>query len=111
MNIRDSQSFPNRKWLYANFKQKLTYLFISDFHAKTDNDSKYSNYRLFKTTFEFENYLIKTPYQFLKFIIRFRTRNHRLPIETGSWSDIKSVERNAHFVNVVVVFLMNFNIY
>jgi len=26
-------------------------------------------------------------------IIRFRTRNHRLPIETGSWSGIKSVER------------------
>ena len=93
MYFWDSQSFPNRKWLYANFKQKLTDLFISDFHAKINNDSKYSNYRLFKTTFEFENYLIKTPHQFLKFIIRFRTRNHRLPIETGSWSGIKSVER------------------
>jgi len=58
-----------------------------------NNDSKYSNYRLIKTAFEFENYLIKTPYQFLKFIIRFRTRNHRLPIEKGSWSGIKSVER------------------
>ena len=58
-----------------------------------NNDRKYSNYRLFKTTFEFKNYLIKTPYQFLKFIIRFRIRNHRLPIETGSWSGIKSVER------------------
>jgi len=66
---------------------------ISDFHAKINNDSQYYNYRLFKTIFEFENYLIKTPYQFLKFIIRFRTRNHRLPIETGSWSGIKSVER------------------
>ena len=32
--IWDSQYFPNRKWLYANFKQKLTDLFISDFHAK-----------------------------------------------------------------------------
>ena len=35
---------------------------IPDFHARINNDSKYSNYRLFKTTFEFENYLIKTPY-------------------------------------------------
>ena len=45
MYIWDSQSFPNRKWMYVNFKQKLTDLFISDFHAKINNDSKYSNYR------------------------------------------------------------------
>ena len=31
------------------------------FMQKINKDSKYSNYRLFKTTFEFENYFIKTP--------------------------------------------------
>jgi len=61
VHIWDSQSFSNRKWLYVSVKQKLTDLFISHFHAKIKNDSKFSNYRLFKTTFEFENYLIKTP--------------------------------------------------
>jgi len=62
IHIWDSQFCSNRKWLYVSVKQKLTDLFISHFHAKIKNDSKYSNYRLFKTTFEFENYLIKTPY-------------------------------------------------
>jgi len=44
--------FSNRKWLDANVKQKLTDLFIYDFHANINHDSKYSNYRLFKTTLE-----------------------------------------------------------
>lgn len=30
---------------------------------------------------------------FLKFSILFRTSNHRLPIETGSWWGIKSIDR------------------
>ena len=42
--------------------------------------------QLLKIHFEFENYLIHTPTKMLKYVIRFRTRNHRLPVETGCWN-------------------------
>jgi len=40
-----------------------------------------------------KNYIIKTPYHLIKFVIGFRTRNHPLQIEIGSWSGIKAVDR------------------
>ena len=37
---------------------------------------------------QFEPYLLKLPVKQLKYIISYRTINHRLPIETGRWKKI-----------------------
>jgi len=54
---------------------------------------------LFKEIFGFEEYLVKTPSKFLKFIIKFRTRHHRRPVETGSWYNIKTSENKCTLCN------------
>jgi len=67
--MHNSQSFPNRHWMYANFKQKLTDLFISDFLANKINDSNYFNYRLFKSmTVIFGKLQRSKPYVFLQVV-------------------------------------------
>ena len=51
------------------------------------------NYRIYKTTFGFEEYLRNTPTKFLKYMIKFRTRNNRLPVEVGCWTNINYEDR------------------
>jgi hypothetical protein len=65
---------------------KLKDLFINAWYSQIENSSKGSTYRIFKQTFQFERYLTSTPYGYLTYMLKFRTRNHRLPIETGNWS-------------------------
>ena len=53
-------------------------------------------YRLFKQKFGFEEYLINAPAKIRKYLIKFRTRNHRLPTETGRWRRIPRENRKCH---------------
>ena len=81
--IWESHEFPNKIWLSNAIKQKYIDLFLNDWYSKVNSDV---NYKIFKHTFEFENYLVILPKKFLYYLISFRTRNHRLAIETGRWS-------------------------
>jgi hypothetical protein len=45
-------------------------------------------YKLFKVNFEFEAYLDILTYKNRITFCKFRTGNHRLPIETGKWNDV-----------------------
>jgi len=49
--------------------------------------------------FEFEKYLVETPNQYLKYIIKYRTRNHRFPVETGCWKKIDLSLRKCNLCN------------
>jgi hypothetical protein len=51
--------------LYNQFQQS----WYSDMY----NSSKGLNYRIFKTSFRFENYLLSLPCKYLKYFCRFRT--------------------------------------
>lgn len=57
-------------------------------------------YRLFKINFGFEHYLTKVPDKLRKFLIQFRTRNHKLPIETGRWRRVPRENRKCHLCNL-----------
>lgn len=94
--IWDSQSFPNAKWLLAAVKQKLIDIFVTKWYSELENSSSAINYRIYKTKFGFENYLVSLPHKFRKTLIQIRTRNHRLPIETGRWQQIDRDERCCH---------------
>lgn len=87
-NIWDSQSCLNIKWLKLSVRQKLKDLFINEWFACVENSNKSITYRIFKHSFGMESYLSNTPKLYLFYMIKFRTRNHRLPVETGGWSKI-----------------------
>ena len=88
-NIWNNHEFPNRKWLLISVKQKLSDLFVNEWYSSIENSSKCTNYRLFKHKFCFEKYLVKTSPKLLHYMIKLRTRNNKLPIETGSWNGIE----------------------
>jgi hypothetical protein len=51
------------------------------------------NYRLFKENFEFENYFRVLEDKDIYTLCKFRTTNHKLPIETDRWNNIDRVNR------------------
>ena len=46
-----------------------------------------------------ENYLVTLPLKLRKTLIQIRTRNHRLPTETGQWLHIPRKERTCNLCN------------
>ncbi len=64
---------------------------------KWNSDMNSSNkaifYRSVKTTFEQEKYLDILPNKLRKHLTKIRLSNHKLPIETGRWSNTPRVER------------------
>ena len=77
----DNLNFPNKNWLLKSTKQKLTDLYFNEWNNACNNNTSWYIYKLFKTSFGFENYLTKVPFKLRKYLIQIRTRNHRLPIE------------------------------
>ena len=65
--------------------------FIQKWRSEVDNSSKCLCYRIYKQDFSLESYLLKLPPRLRIPLSRFRCRNNRLPIETGSY---ENVERN-----------------
>ena len=55
--------------------------------------SKGKQYLMFKDNLNFEKYLINVSKFYYSKIIKYRTGNHRLPVETGRWDDIPLNER------------------
>ena len=95
----DNHVFPNSKWLVKATHQKLTYLFLYEWKSQVDSNLSCYIYRLFKQKFGFEDYLIHAPAKFRKYLIKFRTRNHRLPIEIGRLRRTPRENRKFHLCN------------
>lgn len=100
--IWDTHMYPNRTWLIKATKQKLTDLFLNEWHSQLDNNSSCHNYKIFKTKFGFEHYLVSIEEKYKKYLVKFRTRNHRLPIETGRWRRIPRHNRTCHLCHTDV---------
>ena len=85
--VRNANTFKNsilRTLLDHNFQKWNTAL---------ENSSKGKNYRLFKCDIRLKNYLFEFPKKIFFPIIRFRTTNHKLPVEIGRWSNVPLDER------------------
>ena len=98
----DMHTFPNGNWLIKATKQKLVDLFLNDWQCQVENNTSCYNYRLFKTKFCFEKYLVNVPAKFRKYLVKFRTRNHMLPVETGRWRRIPRENRKCHLCHLDV---------
>ena len=88
------RTFPNNVWLIKAVKQKLVDLFLNEWQSQIENN------RLFKTKFCFESYLVRLPAKSRKYLLKFRTRNHRLPIDTAQWRRIRIETRKCHLCHL-----------
>jgi hypothetical protein len=62
-------------------KQRLRDQFMQEWESTVTENSVCCNYRIFKNTFCFEEYLIYLPYTLSQRVLKFRLSNHRLPIQ------------------------------
>ena len=90
----------DENWLNATVKSTLVDQFKQSWHSDIETSSKGFCYRIFKTDFGFEKYIELLNDRDRNTLCRFRTTNHRFPIETGRWLNIERNERNCTLCNL-----------
>ena len=90
------QRFPNISWLCGSIKQTLTDQFMQQWRSYVQDSPKALNYRIYKDEPKFENYFNIVNDRNYITLCRFRTMNHRLPIERGRWQNIPRENRKCN---------------
>ena len=98
-NIWIRQEMSESTWLNVNIKQRPLDQYIQNWRSDCDIGVKCYNYRLFKSDYMFEKYLIDLPDALEYIVCKFRTVNHKLPIETGRYTRIPRNERVCKMCN------------
>ena len=83
----------NPKSVKMDISRTLSDLYIQRWNVKGNVLSKGKQYLLFKDNLNFEKHLINVSKFYNSNKIKYRTGNHRLPVETGRWDDIPLNER------------------
>lgn len=82
---------------YSTFKpvikQILQDQFLQKWSSNIDNSSRGEYYKLFKSQFGLENYLLRLPEDKRIWISKLRTCNLKIPMETGRWYNIARTDR------------------
>ena len=98
--IWDAQHIPNSLDCFKEIiKRRLEDQFIQKWSEEIYNSGKCTNYRIFKTHFILEKYLLLTPPNIRKAMTRFRCRNSKLPIVLGSFTGVLRDMRYCTFCN------------
>ena len=95
-NVWNEQAFINIKWLKITVEQRLKDQYIQKWQSDIHDSSMGKIYSIFKTEFGLEKYLNILPKKTRTIFIKFRTANHRLPVETGRWCGTPKHERICH---------------
>ena len=69
---------------------------LQKWNASLENSSKGINYKLFKETIELERYFLTLPPKQYLTLVKFRTSNHRFPVETCRWEGIPLADRKCN---------------
>ena len=88
------------KSLSAYVINVLTSQYIQKWFSNANLSSKSLTYFSFKTNFSFEKYLNILPKQAAKHIFKYRTGNHKLPVETGRWDGTDLNDRKCTYCNL-----------
>ena len=92
--VWNAQHIPNSFECFKELiKRRLEDQFIQKWSEELFNSGKCTNYRIFKTNFILEKYLLLTAPNIRKSITRFRCRNSKLPIVLGSFCGISRDRR------------------
>ena len=98
--VWNAQHIPNSFECFKEvIKRRLEDQFIQKWSEELLNSGKCTNYRIFKTNFILEKYLLLTAPNIRKSITRFRCRNSKLPIVLGSFCGISRDRRTCTLCN------------
>jgi hypothetical protein len=89
----NQHEFINILWLKTTLTNVLQDQYVTNWHSMIDNSPKCILYKNIKQSFSVENYLLICPLPISKLILKIRTSNHSLPIETGRYNNIERAER------------------
>jgi exonuclease III len=92
-NVWETQSFPSLLWLKQCVLQRSKDQYTQLWFSQVAEGRKCINYRIFKSLFTIEPYLLILPDKLRIQLSRFRCRNSRIPIEMGARSNIPRAER------------------
>ena len=91
--IWQNQFVDNIDIFKSDIKRIAKLQFEQEWQATVNNSDKCITYRIVKTEFQLENYLLNIPVNCRPIITKFRLRNHKLPIEKGIYNDTPRNER------------------
>ena len=89
-NLTDNMTVNAFKIMCRN---KLKLFYTDKWLNSVSQSSKGLFYKEYKTELKFENYLVEMDVSFSYFLVKFRTSNHRLPIEEGRFNQIARADR------------------
>ena len=84
---------PVPKNLHKYVKQIVVDQYIQEWNAQLRFSNKGRIYNSFKTMFQLEPYTKILPLNYALTLFRFRTSNHKFPIETGRWDGTALLDR------------------
>ncbi|MCU7800877.1 MAG: reverse transcriptase family protein [gamma proteobacterium symbiont of Lucinoma myriamae] len=100
MDLFNADFINNPRAVKRSINRTLSDIYIQEWKAKADSSSKAITYFSFKQDIKFENYLASLPRNSYLPLIKFRTGNHKLPVETGRWENIPLNERKCSLCNL-----------
>ena len=89
----------NPKATKLSIVNRLNDLYIQNWHTKLNQSSKGRNFSFFKDNLTYEHFLTTGPRNAYIPMIKFRTANFKLPIETGRWNNLPVYERKCNLCN------------
>ena len=92
-NLWLNQEIVNLKWFKVVVKLKITDQYHQQWGSNICNSDGCTTYRIIKYDFKMEKYLLVLPPNLSRPLCKFRTCNHRLPIQQGRYSGIDRHER------------------
>ena len=87
----------NYKQFKVELSERLKLQYDQQWRNTLNNSSKAVLYRELQTVFEIEQYIIKYPWNTVRYILKFRTSNHKLAVEKGRYNNI---ERNQRYCDI-----------
>ena len=84
-----TQSFISVNCLSQQIKQRQHDQYLQTWKDNISQSSRGNTYRLYKEQLYFESYINKLPEKLWTKILKFRTSNHYLRVETGRWNNIR----------------------
>ena len=99
VNLFHANIINNPQAVRLPIKRTLLDLYIQEWCTKLTESSKSRNYSCFKYDICLEEYLKTLPRKFYLPLCKFRTSNHKLPVETGRWENIPLNDRKCTFCN------------
>ena len=99
-NIWIEHNFRNKKWLSQAIKLRLSDQYKQQWFNSMEESNSLRNYLLIKTQFGPESYMDTLPAKLARSMRKFRTNNHKLPIEANKYDGTPREDRKCQKCNL-----------